>query len=299
MLLVKALTKLVFAIQVLLSLTYLTRPARCQFEIIDAGRAFEEPGFLSAAGQLAYDDSRHRLAMIDEGRDMIMVFNLTDHSHISLGLNGELGRPNSLAFDKNGFLYILQDDNDGALKYRPELEFPDTLELSQNFIDKFRPSRIAIGNNFEILVADKENKAVIIFDKNGGAVRLFTDKLRSPDGLMAIKSGSIFVADKGADPIIEYSRAGEFVRHLAAAEDPALKFNISAGGLATDQRGWFYTLDITNNRVISMDPTGVNRIEWRSPEPAFFPRDIAIDKFDDIYISEGGLGRVMVIRKER
>jgi len=267
--------------------------AAAQFSIIESGYAFENPGFLASVGILAYDSGRHRLAISDAGRDAILVFDLSDMAYQTLERDIGFENHTGLAFDKAGNLYIAQRESRILLRVNPELTIYDSLLLDTGFVDEFTPSRLAIDNSGNLFVIDQKHKIVGQFDSSGKFIRKITDKLRRPDGIYLGFSNVLYIADKGIDPLLQYSLAGKYIGNLSRPEDPAKQSNYSASGLAVDQRGWLYTLDITHNKLISFDPTGVIRSEW-APDSPFFPRDIVIDKYDNIYISESGSGRILV-----
>jgi streptogramin lyase len=271
--------------------------AGAQFADTSMGYAFENPGFLSLAGVLAYDNPRHRLAVLDEGQDAIYIFDLTDRSFQTIETGRGYYRATGIAFGRDGALFICQEKSPIVVIVTPESNATDTLDLTSSAPEKFRPGRIHIGPREEIFILDTEGKSIYRFDSAGELLAKISENLRHPDGILSRASGGIFIADKGFDPIRQFDSSGEYVRDLTRPELPTEQSNFAASGLAADQRGWFYTIDYTHNKMTVFDPTGVNRIEWAPDIPPFFPRDIAIDKLDNIYISETGAGRVLVVRR--
>jgi sugar lactone lactonase YvrE len=257
--------------------------------------AFENPGFFNMAGAMAYDANRHRLAAADNGRDIVYIFDLTDRSFRTIEQDISAVSYTGLAFDNNGFLYIAREKNSVILKISPELGKIDSLDLSLIVPENFQPGRMAVANNGDIFTIDTEARIVYQFNNANKLVRKISEKLRRPDGIFIRQSGEILISDKGVYPLLRFSSTGDYSGVLSRPEDPTSQLSYSASGLAADQRGWLYTLNITSNRVLRFDPTGVIRTEW-TPEAPFFPKDIAIDKFDNIYISESGTGRIVVYR---
>jgi hypothetical protein len=272
--------------------------AQSQLQEQNLGYAFENPGFLSISGSLTYDSYRHRLAIADEGRNLIYIFDLTDRSFRTIGENREMARPLGMAFDKNGSLFITQEKSPLVLKYQLEKDIPDTLNLSGIIVsDKFDLRRLYIDNRGFIYLINFNEPAIYIIDSDGKPYKRITDNLKKPDGIKAMPSGEIVIADKGIDPILIFSRDGEFRRRLSRPESPTSKFSFEASGLASDQRGWIYTLNMTKSLITWYDPTGVNQTEWAPPEPPFFPKDLAIDRYDNIYVSEKATGSVRVFSR--
>ncbi len=269
--------------------------ADAQFSEQHKGYAFENPGFLSIPGALSYDSGRHRLAIADKGRQLVYLFDLTDHSYQTLGADKELGEPAGLAFSRQGTLFIVEDKSPYILKFPYSIDQPETLKFGDSG-SPIHPGKLFIKNDGGILIADKDDAAIYSIDSTGVLTGKITEKLRQPDGIMIDLSGEILVADKGVDPILVYSSKGEFERKLSRPESPTSQFSFAASGLAIDQSGWIYTLDMTREQIVTFDPTGVNRLEW-APEAPFFPEDIAIDRYNTIYVSESGSGSVRIFSR--
>jgi sugar lactone lactonase YvrE len=259
------------------------------------GYAFENPGFLSIPGALSYDSGRHRLAIADKGRQIVYLFDLTDHSYQTLGADKELGEPAGLAFSRQGTLFIVEEKSPYILKFPYSVDQPETLKIGLSD-GSIHPGKIYVKSDGGILIADNDHAAIYSIDSAGVLTGKITDKLRQPDGIMVDLSGEILVADKGVDPILVFSPRGEFERKLTRPESPTSQFSFAASGLAVDQCGWIYTLDMTREQIVTFDPTGVNRLEW-APEAPFFPEDIAIDRYNTIYVSESGSGSVRIFSR--
>ncbi len=268
--------------------------ARGQLAILESGFEFENPGFMGSADLMAYDAGRHRLAISDDARDVLYVFDLTDKSYQVIGENINIEGLAGLAYDRAGILHISRKESRAIARVGPDLNEANSIELEGAFDEDFSPGRIAVADDGDLIITDNKHRAICRFDSAGKLINRFTEKLRRPDGIFIQPSGEIFIADKGINPILLFSPKGEYIGNLSRPEDPTQQFSFSTSGLAVDQRGWVYTLDITHNKVVWYDPTGVSREEW-APEQPFFPRDIVIDKYDDVYVSDSGLGRVMVL----
>jgi streptogramin lyase len=271
--------------------------ARSQFVENHFRYAFENPGFLSLPGPLAYDAQRHRLAVSDGGRGLIFIFDLADRTaYQTLGSDIQLKEPQGLAFDSKGALYVTQKDSPRLLRFTLTTVQPDTIQLKLAGND-IHPGKMAIDAGGRIFLADNDKAAIYVFDAGDSLIATITKKLRQPAGILIESSGNILVADRGIDPILEFSSDGELLRRLSRPESPTSQVSFAASGLARDQSGWIYTLDNTHFKLIAHDPSGVNRVEWAPSEPPFFPEDIAIDRYGYIYISERGSGQVRIFSR--
>jgi sugar lactone lactonase YvrE len=270
-------------------------PAFAQLNAKPQGYRFEEQGFLSMPGVLAYDSGRHRLAIADKGRNLVYIFDLTDETYQTLGIDRELQSPIGLAFDSRGSLYLAQEKTPILLIYKFQSEIPDTLNLNSILpVEIKKPGKIYVDSDGIKYLIDNDKNDIYVIDSDNKYVRTISEKLKYPDGIAVSRSGELIIADKGFDPILIFKTDGEFERRFSRPESPTSQFSYNASGIAIDQRGWIYTLDITRNKVVIFDPTGVSKSEWIPDAVSFFPEDIAIDRYDNIYISERGSGSVKI-----
>jgi len=182
------------------------------------------------------------------------------------------------------------------LQYQFDRIFPDTitLQLEENF--KFNyPAHITIDKKERFFIVDRENSDILIADFKGFIVKVIQDKLRNPNGIYISANNDIYVSDKGVDPIFVFDSNGEYLRNLSRPEPITSKKLISTAGLAIDQQGWLYTIDATNYKLNCIDPTGLNKIEWAPEIGPFFPIDVAIDRFNNIYLLESGFARIRIL----
>ncbi len=283
----------------LILLTYFLLPvlseqaAYGQLREKDLGYAFEQAGFLTMPGAITYDTGRHRLAVADRGRNLIYIFDLTERTYQTLGEREAIDDISDIAFDQTGALFIVAESAPLILRYANDTDYSDTIALGEIPSERpLKPCRIFIDASGLRYICDRESAVIYVLNPDNTLLFRINKKLKRPDGVIARQSGEILVADKGVDPILVFSPQGEFKRKLSRPEAATGLANITASGLALDQRGWIYTLDMTRSKVIWYDPTGVNHGDWG--EPSFFPEDIAIDRYDNIYISERGSGRVRI-----
>jgi streptogramin lyase len=296
---VRTTTGTILKITLLLTLALEAIPALAQLTERPLGYRFEESGFLSMPGVLAYDAGRHRLAIADKGARLIYIFDLTDKTYLTIGADRDLPEPTGMAFDSRGSLYVALDKTPYLLIYKFQADIPDTLNIISILPSELKkPSRIYIDHDGFKYLIDSDKNDIIIINPDNSYVRTISDKLKRPDGILMTNGGELIIADKGFDPILVFNPNFEFERRFTRPESPTSQFSYSASSLASDHRGWIYTLDITRNRVIIFDPTGVSETDWTPQNSAFFPVDIAIDRYDHIFIGDSGSGSVKTFVRE-
>jgi hypothetical protein len=122
---------------------------------------------------------------------------------------------------------------------------------------------IAVDDNGNIYVVDKEKKVVDEFDSTGAFLRSF-DGTGAPGGFsgnlagVAVDptTGNVLVVDAGNHAVDEFSPSGEYLSQLLGAETPALSFGTLNGGIAVNSSGYVYVAD-GSNHVIDIFTPGV------------------------------------------
>jgi len=263
----------------------------------DKEYSFQSPGFFDMPSAISYDGGQHRMAFADRGRNLVYIFDLSNRSSTILGDNQEIKDPVGLAFSRNGDLFISQADNSRIIIFGPNATDPDILEMSGADPSRsIHPGKLFIDQNDLLYVADQNQALIYVIDDSANLKFKIKEKLRNPNGILVNQSGEIMVADRGIDPILIFSSDGVYLRRLSPPELPTEKFSYRASGLAIDQQGQVYTLDVNTSRIVWFDPIGVNRTQW-SPPPPFIPIDIAIDRYDNIYVLETSSGSARIFVK--
>lgn len=116
------------------------------------------------------------------------------------------------------------------------VQVPDTEQLSN-------PLHIAVDRYDRILVSDRDNHCVKVFDSNGSYLSKMGNKdngkLLYPRGLTTDCLGHIYVCDSGNDRIAVFSKDGVFIHHLLTSSDGIVNpFSIDFGRIKSyDQSG--------------------------------------------------------------
>jgi DNA-binding beta-propeller fold protein YncE len=197
------------------------------------------------------------------------------------------------------------------------------LELSREgaalqVLDQHRDGRLALSGAMAIAsdgrylyVANSGAAQILVLTPDGGLVRTFLvggvegDSLPArPIGLVVGSNGDFLVSDAANQRVLRYDGEGRLLwvagsGRRAGGEEG---FNTPAG-LALDQAGNVYVVDILNGRVVKLAPDGTFLGQYgRLGDTAGTlarPKDVAIDAAGNVYVSDGLLAAVQVFGPTR
>ena len=134
-----------------------------------------------------------------------------------------------------------------------------------------------------------------VVDPHAGLAESLPGVLRSPAGLAISPQGDIWVADAGADNVVELSPSGAFIQQFGEPGSGPGQLDWPRG-VALGPEGNVWVLDTGNNRIEEFSSAGKYLGQLGSAgtsEGQFLsPGGIAIDPQGDIWVAEGVNGRV-------
>lgn len=122
-----------------------------------------------------------------------------------------------------------------------------------------------------------------------------------PAGLTIDSAGNLYVTEVANHRVQKFDPEGNFVAQVGGKGESNGRFN-EPWGVATDAEGNVYVADTFNHRIQKFDANLNFLLAWGkpatsldNPEPDAFwgPRDVAVDGNGDIWITDGGTGRVV------
>ena len=156
------------------------------------------------------------------------------------------------------------------------------------------PRGIAIGPNNEVVMIDKGNEEVIIFDKDLKLIRTFGQgsgdyhsKLNKPVGV-AVNLNVIAVSEYDHHVVKIFLSQGDYLSKFGSRGSGDGQF-ICAQGLCYNSNGLLYAVDYGNHRVqVFKDNMFVFKFGSEGHSPGQFqrPRYIAIDSSDQVYVTD-------------
>ena len=114
------------------------------------------------------------------------------------------------------------------------------------------PTGIDIDENGNMVILDRNNQVVKVFDENGQLIRIFgrlagDDSLGCPYDLTILKNGSIAVSDYGDESVKIFSSDGTYIRSLHGI----FKY---PRGVAVNSQGQLLVADCENRRLTLHNP---------------------------------------------
>ena len=224
-----------------------------------------------------------------------------DHSAPSLALSGNLTEQATVGTNLSSYTlnYGATDGDDAAAaaiapsgsagKGPGQLERPMGVAMAQDG-SVYTVDRV----NNRVLKYDKEGKLVLEFGSTGSGDGQFND----PRGIDIAPDGTVWVADMGNDRVQAFSPTGVFQRKAKFTDPASEPYAIASG-----PGGVIWVTDIGLHRVIKLSEnpittllitTGIEGTGHNvSGIAVISPTGIATDKFGNVWIADGGLGKVL------
>ena len=153
--------------------------------------------------------------------------------------------------------------------------------------------RITTRQNDEVVIADRYNKDVIIFDKDLKLIRTFGqgsgDSILINPADVAVSNNVIAVSEWDDDVVKKYSLQGDYLSKLGSHGSGDGQFYYPQG-LCFNSKGLLYVVDCGNCRVQVFRENNVFLIKFGSKglNPGQFqcPRYVAVDSSDQVYVTD-------------
>jgi len=168
-----------------------------------------------------------------------------------------------------------------------------------------RPMGVATAPDGSVYTVDRLNNKVVKFDKEGkfalqfGSTGAADGQFNDPRGIDIAPDGTVWVADMGNDRVQAFSPTGAFLRKVKFSESTSEPYAVASG-----PGGVLWVTDIGLHRLIKLSESSLatllitNGREGGGGGPAkgtavIAPTGVATDKFGNVWIADGGLGKVL------
>ncbi len=199
-----------------------------------------------------------------EGKYILLASDLTFDS-----LTGaELNAPRSLAFAKDGTVYVADSRNHRIVQIDAEGKtlnqwgtFADGVNTPADEGTFNEPWGIAVANDGSVYVTDTWNNRIEKFDKTGKFITAWgtfgqgatPTEFYGPRALVLDSKGRVYVADTGNKRVVVFTPDGEYITQFGSAGFDAGQFDEPVG-IAIDKNGTVYVVDTWNQRVQTFTP---------------------------------------------
>jgi len=205
-----------------------------------------------------------------------------------------------------GRWFVLDTGNNRILELNGEGAVLQVLDQQRDARLILRGAMAIASDGRQLYVANSGAAQVLVLTPEGGVVRTFPvggvegdSSPARPIGLAVGGNGDFLVSDAANQRVLRYDSEGRLLWAAGSGQRAAGRegFN-TPGGLALDQAGNVYVVDILNGRVVKLAPDGTFLGQYgRLGDTAGTlarPKDVVIDAVGNVYVSDGLLAAVQV-----
>eukprot|EP00058_Branchiostoma_floridae_P009192 XP_002594680.1 hypothetical protein BRAFLDRAFT_246644 [Branchiostoma floridae] len=157
----------------------------------------------------------------DYGNERIQSFNLQG-TFLHQFPTVEMERPQYININKGGHIFVTHFMNSCVYVYREDGHLLSVFGGEGSGEGELKyPGGICTNTSGNIIVADKGNKNVVVYDKTGNFLRYKFGRfgsgdgqLDSPYGICLDMKGNVIVVDRGNWRVSVFDSEGKFVRHI-------------------------------------------------------------------------------------
>jgi DNA-binding beta-propeller fold protein YncE len=200
-------------------------------------------------------DRHDNIWVTDIGHHLVLKFSKQEKLLLSLGTAGKPGtgldqfdRPTDVAFGPHEEVYISDGyGNSRVMVFDARGKFVKTWGKPGAKPGEFNlPHCIRLDSQKRVLVGDRENKRIQVFDGDGKVLAVWTGF--APYGLEIDREGTIFVADVLASRILQLDDSGNIVHSWGGEGTEPGKFR-APHMLATDSVGNLFVAEVDGMRL--------------------------------------------------
>jgi DNA-binding beta-propeller fold protein YncE len=200
-------------------------------------------------------DSDDNVWVTDIGHHMVFKFNSTGKLLLALGQTDKPGldenqfdKPTDVAFGSKGEIYVTDGyGNSRVMKFAANGKFLTSWGKPGKGRGEFDlPHSICIDKQGRVLVGDRENDRVQIFNADGKLLEIWAGF--APYGMELDKDGCLFVADGRASKVLQIDSTGKVQNSWGGQGAKPGEFNLPHM-LAADSAGNLYIAEVGGRRL--------------------------------------------------
>ena len=254
-----------------------------------------------------YIDSNNTLYICDHDNNRIQkwVQGATSDTTVagsSSGTNGAssilLDQPMDLTFDQNGYMYVVDSNNNRIQRFAPNSTNGTTVAGTGSntaaLTDLRQPSAMVFDNNSNMYIIDMRNQRVMKWAANAtnGSISISNNNLDNSYSILLVPgpSNQLYISDQSEHGVCLWTLGSANPNNILTTvnDTSQLSLNNNVQGITLDPYGNLYVADRDNNRVVmycpnstmgivvAQDPSGGNSLQH--------PMGIAFDSNLDMYV---------------
>lgn len=255
-----------------------------------------DAGLLNPTG-FWYDNLRGSFVVANTHARQLAVLNSQGQALRVLGKKGEFGFPVAVAGNRDGTLYIARRQTEDLLVL-PAYDAATLEEYHPFDLTVYRrtapvqPAALFIDNAGSLYMADRGNRQILVFDRNGNFLRAIAG-VGEPADLWVGPTGKLVVADPGFGGFRIYGPDGIWLRTIGGYT-AQLREPLRPKAVAVDRRERIWGLEETGGRIKVLDALGNLLLSVESGLTA--PADLAVDDQGHLYVLDQGGKGIAVFR---
>jgi streptogramin lyase len=209
---------------------------------------------------------------------------------------GQLERPQGIAIDGSGNIWVSDRVNNRITEYGPSGSFIRQINAHGSANGAIsEPRGLAISPAGNIWVAENGNKRLQEFSPTGAFIAKITNlNFVEPWGVATGPGGTLWVSDPGAHKLFQFNESGTLAKTISGGgSNPPLT---SPYGIAVDSSGNVWTADTSGNKILEFAPNGNFLFsfgtEGTGPGQLKAPTGLAITPSGHLFVSEDQNDRV-------
>ncbi|MBS0264799.1 MAG: 6-bladed beta-propeller [Planctomycetes bacterium] len=200
-------------------------------------------------------DRHDQVWATDIGNHLVLKFNTQGKLLLTLGTRGEPGeglaqfnKPSDIAFGPEDEVFVSDGyGNSRVMQFNQQGKFIRTWGRAGQEPGEFHlPHAILVDSQRRILVGDRENERIQVFDFQGNVLAIW--KGCAPYGIDIDQAGRIFVADVVGQQILQLDDQGNIVHTWGSAGAQPGQF-LAPHMLACDRQGNLYVAEVDGRRL--------------------------------------------------
>ncbi|MBE9534080.1 MAG: SMP-30/gluconolactonase/LRE family protein, partial [Proteobacteria bacterium] len=216
--------------------------------------------------------------------------------------NGQFEKPQGVAIDSSGNVYVADSNNHRIQKFDPWGEVIDVWGGPED--GQFeKPQGVAVDSSGNVYVVDTENHRIQKFDSDGRLLKQWGEEgsekgeFKRPSGAAVdVNSGDVYVADTKNHRIQKFDSDGGFIREWGEEGNRKGAFK-NPRGVAVDSRGRVYVADSENHRIQKFNPDGnpiavLGQEEGNGDGEFSWPLGVAVDSSGNVYVADSNNHRI-------